>query len=157
MKRPRIKINIKKVINDAGKALKKVGQDIKYAPVVPFIIPMRAMLVAKGVKPEKEIPKLIKQFHSVVVLKNKSFDGLKHNLVDDILSIVKDIIGFFAASKKKKEEGEKITEDEKNAAVASDKVEAALPKEGDEKKNLYVTMGLGAAFLVVLFVVMRKK
>ena len=151
------KINVKKVLNDAGKALKKAGQDLKYAPVVPFIIPMRAMLVAKGVKPENDLGKLIKQFHSVIVQKNKSFDGLKHNLIDDVLSIVKDIVSFFAASKKKKEEGKKLTEDEKNAAIASDKVEAALPKEGGEKKSLYVTMGLGAAFLVVLFVVMRKK
>ena len=155
MKKP--KINVKKVLNDAGKALKKAGQDLKYAPVVPFIIPMRAMLVAKGIKPENDLGKLIKQFHKAIVLRNKSFDSMKHNLVDDVLSIVKDIIGFFASAKKKKDEGKKLTEDEKNAATASEKVEAALPKEGAEKKSLYVTMGLGAAFLVVLFVVMRKK
>jgi len=168
------KISLKKV----GKALKKGSEDFKkkvvatvkkvgavaadaaLIPIFPLILTMKKMLKDKGVQYPNDNTGVVKAFHQTFVKPRKSFDAQRANLVDDIVSIVKDIIGFFADAKKKKDAG--TADKEELAAVAGATLVATTPApssmpEASTKPSTNTMLILGGIAVFVIVLVMMKK
>jgi len=170
------KISLKKV----GKALKKGSEDFKkkvvatvkkvgavagdavLIPVFPFIIGMKKMLKEKGIQHPKDNTGTVKAFYETFVKPKKSFDAQRSNLVDDIFSIVKDIVKFFTDAKKKKDAGKADKDELKAVDIAMKVATTPAPAEPQtaavslgSNKNLLIIGGL--AVVVIVFVMMKKK
>lgn len=146
-----------------GKAAKRLGERVEkvaksaaaaakglpFAPLIPFRGKMEKALKAAGINPPKPMSELALSFHKNVLRKN-NFDNeyLEHsyecpeNLVDDIVSVVKDIVDFIKGSKKKKGEGtatnlekEFADEAEKNDETAGEN--KSLLEKITGSKNLF--------------------
>lgn len=157
MKKGKLKEKIKKTIKKVG----SVAADAPLLPIFPFIIVMKKMLKDKGLPVGENNRDIVKSFYQNIVKKHKSFDDQRENLVEDIVSIVKDIIGFFAKAKVKKDKGEG-TKDELTAVKLATKVidtpvtdKAAKNIIPGGKNTLFIVGGLAAA--VVAFTVLKKK
>lgn len=104
---------LKGAVEKVGKAAKLAAENIPFAPLIPFRGLMEKTVKKDGGKPEKELSKLTRQFHAILKKKRHSSfdDSLSHNvdmpenLVDDIASIVADIISFFRKAKENKDSG----------------------------------------------------
>ena len=169
-------VDLKKV----GKSIKKASKDFKgkvkatvkkigavagdavFIPIFPFIIGMKKMLKEKGIKHPGDNSGTVKAFYETFVKPKKSFDAQRSNLVEDIFTIVKDIVKFFTDAKKKKDAG-KADKDELKAVDIAMKV-ATTPAPAEPKpsavslgsnKNLLIIGGL--AVVVIVFVMMKKK
>lgn len=160
------KINLKKGAQDLKKKIvstvKKVGAvagDAALIPIFPLILTMKKMLKDKGVKHPSDNTGTVKAFHQTFVKPRKSFDAQRSNLIEDITSIVKDIITFFKEAKKKKDAGK--ADKEELAAVAGANLVATTPAPAampvaNTKTNTMLIVG-GVAVLVIVLVMMKKK
>jgi len=144
---------LKKKIAATAKKVGVLAQDAPLLPILPLILVMKGMLKKRGIKVPSTNMGIVKSFHENIVKKHKTFDDSRSNLVDDIVSIVKDIIGFFAKAEKKKKEG-KATPEELEAVAGATKV-AETPV--DTKKDHTMLIVGGLAVVVIAFVVLRKK
>lgn len=154
-----------KLAQKIKKTLKKVGSvaaDAPLLPIFPFIIVMKKMLKDKGLPVGENNRDVVKSFYQNIVRKHKSFDDQRENLVEDIVSIVKDIIGFFAKAKLKKDKGEGTKDEQTAVKLATKVIETPVTDEKPTKniipggKNtLFIVGGLAAA--VVAFTVLKKK
>ena len=95
-------------VNATVKKIGAVAGDAVLIPVFPFIIGMKKMLKEKGIQHPKDNTGTVKAFYETFVKPKKSFDAQRSNLVDDLFSIVKDIVKFFADAKKKKMQERRI-------------------------------------------------
>lgn len=160
------KINLKKGAQDLKKKIvstvKKVGAvagDAALIPIFPLILTMKKMLKDKGVKHPSDNTGTVKAFHQTFVKPKKSFDAQRSNLIEDITSIVKDIITFFKEAKKRKDAGK--ADKEELAAVAGANLVATTPAPlamplPNTKTNTMLIVG-GVAILVIVLVMMKKK
>jgi len=160
------KINLKKGAQDLKKKIvstvKKVGAvagDAALIPIFPLILTMKKMLKDKGVKHPSDNTGTVKAFHQTFVKPRKSFDAQRSNLIEDITSIVKDIITFFKEAKKRKDAGK--ADKEELAAVAGANLVATTPAPAamplpNTKTNTMLIVG-GVAILVIVLVMMKKK
>lgn len=161
----------KKIIDGAKKAVKKVakvaGTAAVTAPLLPFAPMMNAAIKKAGATPKKNMLDKAKQFHSLIIKKEK-FES--ENIVDDIVDIVKSIVGFFKNKKDrlaaKEEAGEPLTEAEKNTLTAVEAVEEGVKSAATDQveenigekvmeyaKNPIVLLGIAA---VVYFGFIKK-
>lgn len=147
------KVDMKKFISSAEKVVKKAGASAKLVPILPLVPAMKAILIAKKIKPEKDIEKLCIQFRNEIIKKGKKFDTVHKNLVDDVITIIKEIIGFFAQAKAKKDLGKGLTKEEVLANVEGEKAAAKLPTKGTDINPTFI---LGGAMAIFLLVVMMK-
>ena len=154
--KPAKKIDMKKTINAAKNVAKKVGASAKLVPIIPLVPAMKAILISKKIKPENDIEKLCIQFRNEVIKKGKKFDTVHKNLVDDVVTIVKEIIGFFAQAKAKKDLGKGLTNDEMLANVEGEKAAAKLPTKGTDINPTFILGGAMAIFLVVVMMKSKK-
>lgn len=152
------KRKVKATVNKIG----AVAGDAVLIPIFPFIIGMKKMLKDKGIQHPKDNSGTVKAFYETFVKPKKSFDAQRSNLVDDLFTIVKDIVKFFSDAKKKKDAG-KADKDELKAVEIAMKV-ANTPAPAEPKtaavslgsnKNLLIIGGL--AVVVIVFVMMKKK
>ena len=154
-----------KLLEKIKKTAKKVGSvvaDAPLLPILPFVLVMKKMLKDKGLPVGENNRDVVKSFYDNIVKKHKSFDDQRENLVEDIVTIVKDIISFFAKAKLKKDKGEG-TKDELTAVTLATKVIETPVKDKPSTKNiipggkntLFIVGGLAAA--VVVFTVLKKK
>jgi hypothetical protein len=151
--------------NKVKATVKKIGAvagDAVFIPIFPFIIGMKKMLKEKGIKHPSDNSGTVKAFYETFVKPKKSFDSQRSNLVEDVFSIVKDIIKFFADAKKRKDAG-KADPDDLKAVLIGTKI-ATTPAPAEPKpsavslgsnKNLLIIGGL--AVVVIVFVMMKKK
>lgn len=157
-----------KLLAKIKKTVKKVGNvvaDAPLLPILPFILVMKKMLKDRGLPLGENNRDVVKSFYQNIVKKHKSFDDQRENLVEDIVSIVKDIIGFLSKAKKKTDKGEGSAE-EKEAVVLAKKVIETPTTDKEEKsgttnkipggKNTLFIVG-GLAVGAVLFTVLKKK
>lgn len=157
-----------KLLAKIKKTVKKVGNvvaDAPLLPILPFILVMKKMLKDRGLPIGENNRDVVKSFYQNIVKKHKSFDDQRENLVEDIVSIVKDIIGFLTKAKKKTDKGEGSAE-EKEAVVLAKKVIETPTTDKEEKsgttnkipggKNTLFIVG-GLAVGAVLFTVLKKK
>jgi hypothetical protein len=145
--------------------VKKVGAvaaDAALIPIFPLLVVMKKMLKDKGIKHPSDNTGTVKAFHQTFIKPRKSFDSQRSNLIEDVFSIVKDVIKFFAAAKKKKDAG-KADKEELIAVGLANKI-ATTPAPAEPKtaavslssnKNLMIIGGL--AVIVIVFVMMKKK
>lgn len=145
--------------------VKKVGAvagDAALIPIFPLLLAMKKMLKDKGIKHPSDNTGTVKAFHQTFIKPRKSFDAQRSNLIDDVFSIVKDIIKFFGDAKKKKDAG-KADKEELKAVELANKI-ATTPAPAEPKtaavslgsnKNLLIIGGL--AVVVIVFVMMKKK
>ena len=171
-KKGKIRGFLKKTGQAVRKAAKAVGKAAKTAPLIPFIPMMKSALKKAGHEPKKGIEELANQFFSIVVKGRNSYDGPEH-LVEDIVSIVKSILGFFKDKKErlaaKKAAGEPLTEGEENSLAVMEKIQseaeavavdsakdsagrAVVDSVVDNKKPLMI----GAAVLLIYFFFVKK-
>ena len=162
------KINLKKGAQDLKKKIvstvKKVGAvaaDAALIPIFHLILVMKKMLKDKGVKHPSDNTGTVKAFHQTFVKPRKSFDAQRSNLIEDIASIVKDIITFFKEAKKKKDAG-KADKDELAAVaganlVATTPAPAAMPAASTKTNTNTMLIVGGIAVLVIVLVMMKKK
>lgn len=132
---------------------KKVG---KVAALIPFKLPMIAVLRAKKITPEKDLSDLARQFYTQVVMKDQYETELDfesgQNVATDltfmqeesiepltISAIVSGIISFFKSVKAKKEAGKPLT---KTQQVAYN-VGAEAEKQGTQMAIDEVEEGIG--------------
>jgi len=163
----------KEFFNKAKAAVKKVAsapaKAAVFAATIPFKPVMVSMLKKRGITPEKKQSELVKQFFNNVIQKD-SLESGQENLVEDVVEIVKAVVGFFKGKKDrlkaKEEAGEELTEGEKNLVDNVDAIEQAAKEEIKEgikteagKKvvstfsNPIVLIGIAAA---AYFVIKRK-
>lgn len=147
--------------------VKKVGAvaaDAALIPIFPLLLAMKKMLKDKGIQHPSDNTGTVKAFHQTFIKPRKSFDAQRSNLIDDVFSIVKDIIKFFADSKKKKDAGKADAEELKAVALANTIATTPAPAPAEPKtaavslgsnKNLLIIGGL--AVVVIVFVMMKKK
>lgn len=160
------KINLKKGAQDLKKKIvstvKKVGAvagDAALIPIFPLILTMKKMLKDKGVKHPSDNTGTVKAFHQTFVKPRKSFDAQRSNLIEDITSIVKDIITFFKEAKKRKDAGKADKEELAAVAganlVATTPAPAAMPLANTKTNTMLIVAGV--AVLVIVLVMMKKK
>jgi hypothetical protein len=146
---------IKKLAGKVKKAVKGAAQGIVFAPLIPFRGFMEKQLKKAGAVPKKKMSEIAEQFFNTIIKKKggSNFEGdetFEHsfecpeNLVEDIVSIVKSIVGFFKNSKEKKEKGT-ATELEKEAAQEKDDVDEAT-KEAEKTTVLGKIFGTDKLF-----------
>lgn len=162
-------LNLKKAGKDFKRkvkaTVKKIGAvagDAVLIPIFPFIIGMKKMLKEKGIKHPSDNTGTVKAFYETFVKPKKSFDAQRSNLVDDLFTIVKDIVKFFADAKKKKDAGKADKDELKAVEIAMKVANTPAPVEPKKaavslgsNKNLLIIGGL--AVVVVVFVMMKKK
>lgn len=161
-------LDLKKISKDFKRkvkaTVKKVGAlagDAVLIPIFPFIIVMKKMLKEKGIKHAKDNTATVKAFYETFVKPKKSFDAQRSNLVEDMVSIVRDIVKFFANAKKKKDAG--TADQDELKAVKLGMIVANTPAPTGQNtavslgsnKNLLIIGGLAVA--VIVFVIMKKK
>ena len=136
---------IKKAIKQAKKLAGDVANVAVYAPILPFAVMMRAVLKKKGFRPERKVSKLVEQFYKNVV-KHETYE---EHLIDDVVSIVKDILQWFKKKKTDKDEGKEQTDTEKAVAEHQDDVEksAKAEKEGTADSEEKETAGSSGGFM----------
>lgn len=159
-------------VRAVAKAAKGVAEGVVFAPLIPFRKMMENKVRESGNVPPKKMSELVRSFHKNV-LKKRNLEGLEHNyeiqenLVDDIVDVVKDIVGFFKHSKEKKEAGNatplellaantaEAVKKTKDSVAGQKAIDKALNEDGDggdgdgEKPSIFsiknVLIGLGVA------------
>jgi len=136
------KTRIGKLFQNIGKGAKEIIGKVKegtlFVSLLPFAIPMAVILKTKGVKPDKNIGKLAQQFYNSIILKQSTFETYEpeHLAGALVAEIVKGVIGFFKAMKKKKDSGETLTAAEEKAVDIADKaVEEVITPVSDSVKE----------------------
>ena len=114
----------------AGKINRGIKRGVKWATLLPLQPAMITLLAARGKKIPRGIEKRAKLFHATFISKN--FEETEH-LVEDAVSIIRDIIGFFKRAKQKKEAGENLSETERIAAEGADEAEKVM-EERDKQE-----------------------
>jgi hypothetical protein len=141
----------------AGKINRGIKRGIKWATLLPLQPAMISLLAARGKKVPRGIENRAKLFHATFISKN--FEETEH-LVEDAVSIIRDIIGFFKRAKQKKEAGENLSETERIAAEGADEAEKVMEErdkqeaageEGgtDTMKIVLIAVGGIVALLIV--------
>ncbi len=157
-----------KLLAKIKKTIKKVGSvvaDAPLLPILPFILVMKKMLKDRGLPLGENNRDLVKSFYENIVKKHKSFDDQRENLVEDIVSIVKDIIGFFAKAKGKTDKGQGSPEEKEAVKLATKVIETPTTDKEEKsgmtnkipggKNTLFIVGGLAVG--AVLFTVLKKK
>lgn len=145
------------------KKLKEVGG---FAPLLPFKAVMVASLKAKGedVKLSTPMSKLAPLFRDVIVRKKTTRNYadlyLESLAEEEIISIVREVLDFIKSLAKKKQDNERLSEDERKIVEQSEKVAEDIEEKGTSaggnwfKDNMIVIVGAAA---VILFLAFRKK
>ena len=126
----------KKFFQKAKEAVKKVAQApakaATFAATIPFRSAMISILKGRGITPEEKQTDLVKQFFQNVVRK-ESYEAGEEFFVDDVVEVVKAVVGFFKGRKERLEakaaSGEKLTEAEQNMIDNVNAIEAAAKEE----------------------------
>lgn len=129
----------KKVAKKAGGAVKKIANAGGTAALLPFVAMMNKAIKNKGETPEKDLIKKAKQFQKLIMNRNfQDKDGLgfdsseyfeENNLIEDVTSLVKDIVSFIKKLDAKKKSGEATPEELEELEAAEKGIEKAVNDE----------------------------
>jgi hypothetical protein len=177
------KLGSKEGRKQLGTIAKNVALMPLLAPLLPFAPAMKKQLKKQGLSVPKNPLDLYKLFYKEVVQKHKKnsfgddyedfdFNLEDDNIIDDIISgLIKGIVSFFKKSKEKKDGGEKLTDAEKLAADANEKVTKTLKDKAQEgaegaigktvlsaamNKKTWLIIG-GVVVVIIIIVVMRAR
>lgn len=130
-----VKRTTKKLIGRAKDKLKNLGQNSKYALLLPFKGLMFAALKAKGVKtPNNDISTISRAFFQVIIKKQPYVaSNYEEENIDPVTisMIVKTVINFIKGLKKKKEEGEVLTGEEETILNDAEKIAEEVEDAGN--------------------------
>ena len=166
MAKGRIKKAIKKAKDKTKATVKKLKENGGYAPLLPFKAIMVAALKKKGesVKLSTPMSKLAPLFRDVIVRKKTTRNYgdlyLESLAEEEIIAIVREVMDFIKSLTKKKENNERLSEEEKEIVEEGEKVAKDISEKGTEAggnwfaDNKMIIIGAAA---VVLFLVFRKK
>lgn len=164
----RIKSAVKKATDKTKSTVKKLKQVGGYAPLLPFKPVMVNILKSKGesVSMATKMDKLAPLFRDVVIRKKTTRNYgdlyLESLAEEEIISIVREVLDFIKSIAKKKQDNERLSEDERKIVEQSEKVADEIKENGTGAKtdsnwfkdNMIVILGAAA---VILFLVFRKK
>lgn len=116
MGKGKLKNAIKHIVDKAKGAVKKVGGDVAFSPLLPFLPMMKKELDRLGVKHTNDLGEVSKSFVDNVIKKihGQHFEYVDgQNLYAEAASaIISTIIAFFQNIKDKKAKGEALSADE---------------------------------------------
>jgi hypothetical protein len=169
MAKGKLKGKIKKAI---GKVKDKTKSTVKYlkdnggyAPLLPFKAIMVASLKKKGedVKMSTPMSQLAPLFRDVIIKKNTKrnyADLYLENVVEDVVSIVRDVLDYIKGLSDKKKNNQPLTEEEREIFLEGEKVAREISEKGTKAggnwfaDNKVIIIGAAA---VILFLAFRKK
>lgn len=168
MGKGRIKRFVKNLKDNVNKAAKTGGQNLGYAPLIPFKPLMVNALKKKGenVKLSTPMSKLAPLFRDIIVRKKTTRNYadlyLESLAEEEIIAIVREVLDFVKTLAKKKEDNERLSEDEKDIVNEGEKVADDIKEKGTVSvaggnwfaDNKMIIIGAAA---VILFLVFRKK
>lgn len=165
-KKGRIKAAIKKAKDKTKSTVKKLKEVGGYAPLLPFKPVMVSILKSKGedVNLSTKMDKLAPLFRDVIIRKKTTRNYgdlyLESLAEEEIVSIVREVLDFIKTLAKKKQDNERLSEDERKIVEQSEKVADDIKENGTKaggnwfKDNMIIIIGAAA---VVLFLAFRKK
>lgn len=172
MAKGKLKGKIKKAVQKAKDKTKSTVKQLKqvggYAPLLPFKPVMVNILKSKGesVSMATKMDKLAPLFRDVVIRKKTTRNYgnlyLESLAEEEIISIVREVLDFIKTIAKKKQDNERLSEDERKIVEQSEKVADEIKENGTGAKtdsnwfkdNMVIIIGAAA---VILFLAFRKK
>lgn len=161
------KTKIKKVEDKIKKAGGTVISKLKYAPIIPFVPMMWAVLKAKGYKIEKnDIAGLTDSFYNNIVKgANGNYEDDERNVIPPaaIELAINAIISFIKKIKDKKAKGEKTTPEEDvildKATEVAEQIEDVTEDSVLDKKIGGISVkniGIGVAAMILVYILYKK-
>jgi hypothetical protein len=164
--RGRIKSAVKKAKDKTKSTVKKLKDTGGYAPLLPFKAIMVTALKRKGenVKLSTPMNKLAPLFRDVIIRKKTTRNYgdlyLENIAEEEIIGLVREVMDFIKTLVKRKENNERLSEEEKEIVTEGEKVAEDIKVKGTDaggnwfKDNMVIILGAAA---VVLFLLFRKK
>ena len=162
----KVKAAIKKAKDKTKSTVKTLKQVGGYAPLLPFKGVMVSALKSKGedVSMSTKMDKLAPLFRDVIIRKKTTRNYgdlyLESLAEDEIIAIVREVLDFVKTLAKKKQNNERLSEDEKKIVEQAEKVADDVKEKGLESGGNWFADNkiiIIAVAVVVLFLVFKKK